>query len=98
MSEREPGRMAAEAYWWPKAWADMDDDEKAAWLRVESTIRADEAAKVRAATIEECAEPLASFIAEHEEHADDLTEYGKIRVEAARQFLAAIRALGGDNG
>jgi hypothetical protein len=50
---KEPGKMAYEA--WMKAyegqslpWEDLGDDERDEWAAVEFTIRADEAAKLRA--------------------------------------------------
>jgi hypothetical protein len=50
---KKPGKMAYEA--WMKAyggeslpWEDLGDDERDEWAAVESAIRADEAAKVRA--------------------------------------------------
>jgi hypothetical protein len=57
MSMKEPGQMAYEA--WCKSdagWSRWDKPDQPRWARVESAIRADEAAKVRAATIEEAAE------------------------------------------
>jgi len=60
MSDKEPGQMAREVWsTFVMPNGQMSDPNKvdydAAWAAVESTIRADEAAKVRAATIEECA-------------------------------------------
>jgi len=57
---KEPGQFAQSEYREAinnigLSWGLMCDDDKARWARVESAIRADERAKVRAATIEECA-------------------------------------------
>jgi hypothetical protein len=56
---KEPGQLAYEE--WVNGYRHapfciLSVNEKARWARVESAIRADERAKVRAATIEECAE------------------------------------------
>jgi hypothetical protein len=63
---KEPGELAYEA--WVKAyggttipWDKLGDDERDEWAAVESAIRADEAAKVRAATIEECAKVAENY-------------------------------------
>jgi len=57
---KEPGQMAYEVFCSRKEmacapWSSLFHSSKALWAAVESAIRADEAAKVRAATIEECA-------------------------------------------
>lgn len=57
---KEPGQMLWEVYQEPQGpgaikWAQLHADEQAEYARTESAIRSDEAAKVRAATIEECA-------------------------------------------
>jgi hypothetical protein len=95
---KEPGELAYEA--WVKAyggtsipWEKLGDDERDEWAAVESTIRADEAAKVRAATIDECAE-LVDFPSDATATTEP-SDYVKSRRDAA----AAIRAkIGAEHG
>jgi hypothetical protein len=52
---KEPGQMAYEANPHNKPWSLLTTEKRAPFVAIESAIRSDEAAKVRAATIEECA-------------------------------------------
>jgi hypothetical protein len=74
---------------WP--WFIVSEGGKATWARIELAIRADEAAKVRAATIEECAKVADSndFLSDVST-ADCGSAYGQGRLDAAK----AIRSLG----
>ena len=88
---KKPGQMAYEA--WMKAyegqslpWEELGDDERAIWASCEATIRADEAAKVRAATIEEAEELLFGMMRRDKLH-------GHEWMEAMLAARGAIRAL-----
>jgi hypothetical protein len=63
MSEKEPGRFAFDL-WWEQAGPLNFEQWPDRWAAIESAIRADDAAKVRAATIEECAKVAESLIVE----------------------------------
>jgi hypothetical protein len=96
MSEKEPGKLAHDNFFYintpAKCWADLSSFERANFVRVESAIRADEAAKVRAATIEECAK-----VAADEAYGfapEDLTGHGVGYDRACKEIANAIRALG----
>jgi hypothetical protein len=89
---KEPGQMAYEVLCSRKEmacapWSSLFHSSKELWAAVESAIRADEAAKVRAATIEECAKVAENGWAKELSYIGD---FGRGRLQAA----AAIRALG----
>ena len=91
MSEREPGQLAYEA--WMRArysepelrWDIEPRMSQQRWAAVESAIRSDEAAKVRAATIEDCAKVVEAMI-DKEEH-----DLGDRAAMALTDAVAAIR-------
>ena len=87
MSEKEPGQLAYEA-WVPDAYPWEHTPHKSRWAAVEYTIRADEAAKVRAATIEQCAKALEAMI---DKAASDRGDRADM---ALMDAVIAIRALG----
>ena len=95
---KEPGLLAHDLFYQdrPQSWENLPSRYRAEWSRVESAIRADEAAKVRAATIEECAK-----VADSNDFLSDVSTadceswipesaYGQGRLDAAK----AIRSLG----
>ena len=89
---KEPGQLFAETWFGANVWSSLDAEEREACVRVESAIRADEAAKVRAATIEEAAKRVQLFSCGGKfssQREADLCEH----------LAAAIRSLGSkDNG
>jgi hypothetical protein len=67
-------------------WPSLFHSSKELWAAVESAIRAENAAKVRAEAIEECAKVAEAF---------DLSIMSMTRMDVqAREISAAIRALG----
>jgi hypothetical protein len=95
---KEPGQMlwelqrSTEQMHWP--WCNVADGAKVTYAAVESAIRADEAAKVRAATIEECAKIC------EDEKVDDPPDNDEDRAYnmAISHAAAAIRAKGAEHG
>jgi hypothetical protein len=89
---KKPGQMAHDAHYegygfgHGRNWKMADQEERAVWARVESAIRADEAAKVRAATIEEAEELLFGMMRRDKLH-------GPEWMEAMLAARGAIRAL-----
>jgi hypothetical protein len=84
---KEPGQLAYEATPTAMTWEQQPESAKALWAITESTIRADEAAKV----IEECAKVARDqlWLSPQER-----TEYGDGSHEAALKIEAAIHSLG----
>jgi hypothetical protein len=83
----EPGRFAFDL-WWKHAGPLNFDKWPDRWAAVESAIRADEAAKVRAETIEEAAKVVEAMIDK------DAADSGDRSDMALMDAVAAIRALG----
>lgn len=104
MSEKEPGQMAYEAFCSREGmacapWSSLFPGSKELWAAVESAIRADEAAKVRAATIEEATKVAEAYGLTEDKAIKTLkfpqfTNEYRHRENAAYEVAAAIRALG----
>ena len=93
---KEPGQMAYEATPTAMTWEQQPDSAKALWAITESTIRTDEAAKVRAATIEECAKVAESLIVEPTATRDVNVMCQELAAaEMGASIATAIRALEG---
>jgi len=80
---KEPGQLAYEKSRPSWLWCEISVSERKIWAAVEAAIRADEAAKVRAATIEECAKVVER----------DIHTYDSEMRSYAEGFAAAIRAI-----
>jgi len=90
---KEPGELAYEKSRPSWLWCEISVSERKTWAAVEAAIRADEAAKVWAATVEECAE-LVDFPSDATATTEP-SDYLKGRRDAA----AAIRAkIGAEHG
>jgi len=89
MSEKEPGQIAYEEWSGSQdIWGYCSSAHKEKWATVETAIRADEATKVRAKTIEECAKVAEAMIDK------DAADLGDRSDMALMDAAAAIRALG----
>lgn len=89
---KEPGELYYElAYAGMCPWAEVSDRARAEFVRVEAAIRADEAAKVRAATIEECAKAIDRDLGEMD---SEMRSYAKYFASNVR----ALRTKGAEHG
>jgi hypothetical protein len=88
---KEPGQLAAEGFAAHLGqridWPSMSPMGRDVWIAIESTIRADERAKVWASTVEECFKEIEVFLSP-----DDTPEYQQGIIDA----IEALRAKMGD--
>ena len=87
---KEPGQLAYEKSRPSWLWCEISVSERKIWAAVESAIRADEAAKVRAATIEECAK-LVDFPSDATATTEP-SDYVKGRRDAAQALRTKLGA------
>jgi hypothetical protein len=97
---KEPGQTAYEVLCSRKEmacapWSSLFHSSKELWAAVESAIRAENAAKVRAETIEECAKVAESLIVEPTATRDVTAICQELAAaELGANIAAALRALG----
>ncbi len=93
---KEPGQLAYEKSRPSWLWCEISVSERKTWAAVEAAIRADEAAKVRAATIEECAKVCEEGV---DMQHPIITSHTMTAFHKSPALAAAIRAkIGAEHG